>query len=242
MNTLLTVLEPPELRLEGHLIEKLPAKAKALLVYVNIEGRAISRGELESLLFPQSSAKNIPPLLSKLRQRVSQPYLQEHQRRGVIINVPCDFLNFLKLVRDRNYKEALLKFPCPSKPHFLPTFEIDSQNFMDWRNDQHNILNEAYSEALLSRAHELAKEGQLKAALQLLKCLQKHDPLFEDLYHFVIKLELEAKNLAAASLNYIRYQKAFAFYGELEPSFELKRLLVEMRNAFRQEMRQLAFT
>jgi predicted ATPase/DNA-binding SARP family transcriptional activator len=185
-------------------------KAQALLVYLAVEGRMISRGELIGLLWPESSEKHamtsLRVVLSTLRQRVGA-YLDISRSHLVLkpdAEIYFDGIDLEEKVARGDIEGAL----ALNSGDFLTGFDIrESAAFDEWRL----LVQERYRWLLIAALHRTTSDaidqGDREKGLRLAGKLLDLDPIDEAGYRYMMQLLTQDGRRSAALLLYEKLQE-----------------------------------
>ncbi|MFN3266477.1 MAG: tetratricopeptide repeat protein [Deinococcales bacterium] len=165
-------------------------KRGALLVYLALQPRAVSRQQLCDLLWRESSEFEARRNLRQLLHRSAQlPYAQAIVRSSSNGNEQLSFSGtsdvheFWRLLETRNH--AALH--CT--PQLLPTFVLrDCPPFMEWLELEQQKILQAWRTLALEVADTHLMRGQADEAIALLERVLEFEPLAEDALQLLLEI------------------------------------------------------
>jgi predicted ATPase/DNA-binding SARP family transcriptional activator/Tfp pilus assembly protein PilF len=187
---LLHSLGPPELRGQGKAYRLGTRKALALLAYLAVQRRPVSRSELDVLLWPGQDAKrarrSLRDELSRLKAILGDVVVTE----GDVVtldfaSLELDLWHFEKAVSDKDYQRAAELYRGTLLEGL---FVKEAEPFETWLEQERESLKESYLQALQHLAEEAQTLDDYARALRYFKKAISTDPLAEKFYHPAIRL------------------------------------------------------
>jgi DNA-binding SARP family transcriptional activator/pimeloyl-ACP methyl ester carboxylesterase len=203
----------PRLECHGHPLALGLRKGLALLAYLAIAGRPVSRDLLAELLWPETPAgdgrASLRRTLHRMQQRLGTGVF--HGTPDTIALAPevvaaTDAVAFRRhLARSRSAADdpasltLLRQAASLYRDDFLAGFAIpDCPDFEEWQVQQTEALRRAFGEALTRLVRLEATHGDVNAAIAQAQRRLTLDPLHEPTYQLLMRLHAEAGQPAAA--------------------------------------------
>lgn len=185
------LLGKPELRWRGHLLKSVSPKLQALLFYLAVRAEAVSRSELEELLWGHGANHSLRQALYQLRSLPgAERWLLPGQK--VAVEAISDLAIFETMLGRGYCKEALELWPegySDARLVLLGGFELEKAPvFSDWLEVERARVEMLYLGALEQRATELEQSGAYSQSLQWVETLLQQDPLNESAYRLAMRL------------------------------------------------------
>lgn len=159
--------------------QKLPKKAKGLIAYLAIEGRA-SRSVLADLLWPNQvrdqghhSLRNC--LLEIRKTSLASAFRADHQTCW-LVDIETDYHRLMSVTDSPTKRSGLQEIAQLYRGPFLDHFDVSTDVYHEWRRHRGNEVLEAILALLL----RLTDGEDLKAALAAGRRLTEIDPLSEE--------------------------------------------------------------
>ena len=201
-------------------------KGAALLYYLALTPKPVSRGELAELLWGVGRFQNLRQMLSTVRQLPgAKVWLNDGDPLSLACD--CDAIAFANAVRTDNYKESLALYKGP----LLGDFRLEATAFQDWFLLERARLQSLYISSLFAGATQLEEQGKPSEALALLRQLLTEDPLHEDAHRRVMVLEWKQNNIKAALEQFESCRRSLAEELGLEPVSSTRALFEKIREA-----------
>jgi DNA-binding SARP family transcriptional activator len=187
------LLGTPELRWQNQTLEFIPPKLCAVLYHLCIQGKPVSRKELEELFWGSGSSENLRQALHHLRALPGAEHWL-HTSPEVWVDLRSDLSVFEAAISDGHQQHALEIWrsvqPTSSGPTvLLHGFSLESvPAFADWLEVERARIGMLYLESLESRAFELEQARAINEALTVVQTLLHEDPLNESAYRAAMRL------------------------------------------------------
>jgi DNA-binding SARP family transcriptional activator len=187
------LLGSPQLRWHDQPLEFVPPKLCAVLYYLAVQGRPVSRSELEHLFWGPGSGESLRQALHHLR---GLPGATHWLQTGpeVCIDTRSDLKVFEAAINGEQHGRALEIWPNvqPSSAGssvLLWGFKLESTPaFGDWLEFERARVAMLYLESLERHAFELERAGAVDEALLTVQTLLREDPLNESAYRAAMRL------------------------------------------------------
>ena len=186
------LLGKPELRWQGRVLTSVPPKQRALIYYLAARGEAVSRHELEELLWSHGSGYSVRQALYQLRLLPGADCWL-HADRNVAVEAITDLIAFEAAIKRMHHREALDVWmnarPAEGRTALLWSFEVDqAPGFTSWLEVERARIEMLFLETLECRALELEQEDALNEALVVVQMLLREDRLNESAYRMAMRL------------------------------------------------------
>jgi DNA-binding SARP family transcriptional activator/Tfp pilus assembly protein PilF len=247
----ITVLGPPDVRVDGVPIEVDTRKATALVVYLAVTGRAHRRDSLAALLWPdqdQAHARGaLRRTISVLRKALRDGWLRaEREDTGLDrTGLSFDLDRFRELLAETGRHGHPDSEPCPlclpaleeavalHRGDFLEGFSLrDAEDFDDWQFREAEALRRDRGIALERLVRAFQADGRPQDAIAHARTWLALDPLHEPAHRALMRLYAETGQRAAAIRQYrecVRILDAELGVQPLEETTELYRAISENR-------------
>lgn len=189
------------------LADLVSAKARALLYYLAVTGRAHSRQALAGLLWgelPESDARrNLRVALLKLRGAVADHLIVSHQTLAFDFEAPyrLDVARFRHILEENRSPapQALQEAVALYRGDFLQDFHVrQAPDFEAWVMGQRRRLREMVLDAYAALAEHYLEAGEYNAGIGPARQLLQLDPIREEGHRLLMQLlALEGRRGAA---------------------------------------------
>ncbi len=233
----LRLLGAPEITRDGEPVGGFRSnKARALLFYVAVSGRSVSRARLAALLWgdlPQENADaNLRKTLTNLR-RIAASHLTI-TRHNVTLNdenpLRLDVREF-EAARTGDDVDALESAVALYGGEFLDGFYVrQAPEFEAWQLAERYRLREQMAKALQSLAEQEAGQGNYAAAIAHAQRLLEMEPLREDVHRLLMALFAQNGQRAQALAQYETVIHVLAEELAVEPGQKTTALFEEIRD------------
>ena len=221
------LLGAPELHWQGEAFKVPSKKGAALLYYLALTRKPVSRDELAELLWGVGRFQNLRQLLSTMRQ-LPGAELWLGDGDPLSLSCDCDAVAFAKAAQTKNYQKALELYKGPLLGDFRAP---EAPAFQDWLMLERTRFQSLYVTSLFARATQLEEQAKPGEALTLLRQLLKEDPLHEDAHRRVMVLEWKRNNIKAALEQFEQCRRSLAQELGLEPVSSTLALFETIREA-----------
>jgi predicted ATPase/DNA-binding SARP family transcriptional activator len=187
-------------------------KALALLAYLAVQRKAVSRSELDVLFWPEQDAKrarrSLRDELSRLKATLGDVLVTEGDTVALDVEgLELDLWSFEKAVSEGHYQQAIELYRGTLLEGL---FVKDAEPFEVWLEREREHLKESYLQALEGLAEEAQTLEDYTQALSYLKKAISTDPLVEKLYQPAIRLAALAGDRSEALKLFDAYEKICA--------------------------------
>jgi predicted ATPase/tetratricopeptide (TPR) repeat protein len=183
------------------------SKLTALAAYLVLQNKWVSRGELLTLFYPNSSQNDARNSLRQMLLRLKsmwQTLENDTKTAKVRLLLPCD-VHELRAVYQQKALARVLEF----ETSLLEGLHLpDAPEFMEWLEFERNDLRVAWVQMALG----FARSAEAKSAHETLQRILQTDPLCEE----AVQLFLERAEPARAKLVFEQFKRATAEMG-IEP-------------------------
>ncbi|HEY6541495.1 MAG TPA: BTAD domain-containing putative transcriptional regulator, partial [Ktedonobacteraceae bacterium] len=218
------VLGSPEVHHDGRALKFRSRKVLALLLYLAVEGRRVTREKISVLLWPESDEaaaratlrRTLADLRGALDESPAHTHLVIERDALAFAFTPGDELD----IRAVDAAFDLLRHPIPARDQaaerdillqrlqqaaqaargaFLEDFAPgDAPEFEDWISEQRAVLQRRISSIYERLAHMQAEQGDVPAAIETIIGWLAHDPFEERAYQRLMSLYFTVGNYSAA--------------------------------------------
>jgi DNA-binding SARP family transcriptional activator len=220
----LKLFDIPELRWEGKLLSLPSPKNLAILSYLALSGRSISRKDLSELFWKNGKPSNVRFVLHKLREIPGSEDWLETSETFVAVKAVTDVQRFENAVHDERYGKAL-EIYCGGEVLLKGLELTDAEEFMNYLDLERSRLGQLYLGALQGRIKELEKLNKTDEALKLARQLLEQDKLNENAHRAIMRLEHKRGNTEAALAQFETLRQILKEELDVEPLEDTLKLL-----------------
>ncbi|KFA88252.1 AAA family ATPase [Archangium violaceum] len=206
-------------------------KTAALVTYLAIEGPT-QRSRLASLLWPDApdSAGNLRQSLHRLRRPLGAQGLEGVDPIGLCEGILVDVLLFQKHFEAREYSKLI------HQGELLAGFTYDGcDEFEDWLQSQRARFHYQQCRAAETEALRLEQDGQLEAALDVVRRLLQLQSTSEQAWQAAIRLHLQLGDRSSALRAYRDCREQLHQELGIDPSPETRALVQNLERPTEQE-------
>lgn len=205
----LSLLGPPLIEINGNKANFNRQKSLAILAYLTITGRRISRNELAALFWPDSDS---PKALGALRTVLADingtfsPQIFRSTKEYIEIDrneVDCDVINFRAILKGKASAAEFIEASSLWKGGFLKGFEIKGTPvYSDWQFLEEQNLQQEYRKLLKRISSVMINEGREERALGFKRKLLLLDPYDEENHREIMLLHARLGDKGSALQQY----------------------------------------
>ena len=219
-----------ELKWQGKILPKLPQKALALLCYLSLSNKPISREDMATLLWGPGKLNNLRQAVHKIRKlEAAEKWFVDDEELEV--RAKTDIAEFQDLIANGEFEKAINLFD----EGLLSGFELQgASGFMDWLELEQIRMRDLYEQALRERLSQLEKESSYLEALKLAKEIISKDQLNETIHQKIMLYEYKLGNIDAALEQFEKLRQTLKQEMSIEPLPETLDLLQEIEQGANQ--------
>ncbi|MDZ7703538.1 MAG: tetratricopeptide repeat protein [Trueperaceae bacterium] len=217
----MTLLGPPTASYRGDALEPPTQKVLALLAYLSLQPRYVSRDTLSELLWGPGRARNLRQALYRMRSLGgSEVWLSVDEGRGLRVHADTDLGRVEAALAESRFDEAFAIWHDEAgQPKLLleGLEPREAPDFLDWLDEQRSRLDIRYLDALQRHAEALEEAGRDSDALDVVDTLIARDPLNESAHRNGMQLCCRLGRPREALGRYERCRRTLAAELAVEP-------------------------